>query len=286
MEAAAAPWWIWPLVLFAVTFGLGIVAVLAGVGGGVLFVPIVGGFFPFHLDFVRGAGLLLALSGALAAGPGLLRGGLASLRLAMPLALVGSITSIGGALLGLALPVATVQTALGVTILAIAALMWGARKSEHPEVASPDALGTALRMHGVFHDPASGKDIEWKVHRTPAAFVAFAGIGILAGMFGLGAGWANVPVFNLMMGVPLKLSVGTSGFLLSVVDTSAAWIYINRGAVLPMLVAPSIIGVMLGARIGVRLLRVAPAAMVRRLVIILLVVAGARALLKGLGVWN
>jgi len=286
MEAAAAPWWIWPLVLFAVTFGLGIVAVLAGVGGGVLFVPIVGGFFPFHLDFVRGAGLLLALSGALAAGPGLLRGGLASLRLAMPLALVGSITSIGGALLGLALPVATVQTALGVTILAIAALMWGARKSEHPEVASPDALGTALRMHGVFHDPASGKDIEWKVHRTPAAFVAFGGIGILAGMFGLGAGWANVPVFNLMMGVPLKLSVGTSGFLLSVVDTSAAWIYINRGAVLPMLVAPSIIGIMLGARIGVRLLRVARAATVRRLVIILLVVAGTRALLKGLGVWN
>ena len=286
MEAAAAPWWIWPLVLFAVTFGLGVVAVLAGVGGGVLFVPIVGGFFPFHLDFVRGAGLLLALSGSLAAGPGLLRGGLASLRLAMPLALVGSITSIGGALLGLALPVATVQTALGVTILAIAALMWGARKSEHPEVASPDALGTALRMHGVFHDPASGKDIEWKVHRTPAAFVAFAGIGVLAGMFGLGAGWANVPVFNLMMGVPLKLSVGTSGFLLSVVDTSAAWIYINRGAVLPMLVAPSIIGIMLGARIGVRLLRVAPAATVRRLVIILLVVAGTRALLKGLGVWN
>ena len=118
MEAAAFPWWIWPLSLFAVTFLLGIVAVLAGVGGGVLFVPIVGGFFPFHLDFVRAAGLLLALSGALSAGPALLRGGLASLRLAMPLALVGSITSIGGALLGLALPTAFVQSALGVTILA------------------------------------------------------------------------------------------------------------------------------------------------------------------------
>ena len=32
----------------------GFVAVPSGVGGGVLFVPIVGGFFPFHLDFVRG----------------------------------------------------------------------------------------------------------------------------------------------------------------------------------------------------------------------------------------
>ena len=32
-------------------------------GGGVLFVPIVGGFFPFNIDFVRGAGLLVALAG-------------------------------------------------------------------------------------------------------------------------------------------------------------------------------------------------------------------------------
>src|SRR5688572_18870457 len=286
MEAAALPWWIWPLALFAVTFLLGIVAVLAGVGGGVLFVPIVGGFFPFHLDFVRGTGLLLALSGALSAGPALLRGGLASLRLAMPLAVVGSITSIAGALLGLALPTAFVQTALGVTILAIAALMWRSKTSEQPEGVRPDPLGEALRMHGVYHDPASGRDVEWRVQRTAASFFAFAGIGVLAGLFGLGAGWANVPVFNLLMGVPLKLSVGTSGFLLSVFDTSAAWIYINRGAVLPLIVAPSIIGVMLGAKIGARLLRVAPAATVRRIVIGLLLAAGARALLKGLGWWN
>src|SRR5688500_13067289 len=97
-------WWIWPLALFAVSFAIGAVAVVAGVGGGVLFVPIVGGFFPFHLDFVRGAGLLLALCGALSAGPSLLRSGTASLRLAMPLALVGSAASIGGALIGFSLP--------------------------------------------------------------------------------------------------------------------------------------------------------------------------------------
>jgi uncharacterized membrane protein YfcA len=204
----------------------------------------------------------------------------------MPLAVVGSITSIAGALLGLALPTAFVQTALGVTILAIAALMWRSKKSEQPEGVRPDPLGEALRMHGVYHDPASGRDVEWRVQRTAAAFFAFAGIGVLAGLFGLGAGWANVPVFNLLMGVPLKLSVGTSGFLLSVIDTSAAWIYINRGAVLPLIVAPSIIGVMLGAKIGARLLRVAPAARVRRIVIGLLLVAGARSLLKGLGWWH
>ena len=136
-------WWLWPLALFAVTFAIGIVAVLAGVGGGVLFVPIVGALFPFHLDFVRAAGLLLALTGALSAAPALLRSGLASLRLAMPLALAGSITSIIGALIGLALPTGAVQLALGATILAIALLMWRGRQADSTELPSPDPAGTA-----------------------------------------------------------------------------------------------------------------------------------------------
>jgi uncharacterized membrane protein YfcA len=112
----------------------------------------------------------------------------------------------------------------------------------------------------------------------------FAGIGMLAGMFGLGAGWANVPALNLLMGAPLKLAVGSSGLVLSVVDTSAAWVYLNRGAVLPIIVAPSIIGVMLGAKVGARLLRVAHPLVVRRIVVVLLLLAGSRALLKGFGI--
>ena len=278
-------WWVWPVALFAITFAMGVVAVLAGVGGGVLFVPIVGAFFPFHLDFVRAAGLLLALTSALAAAPALLRSGLTSLRLAMPLTVVSSLTSIAGALLGLALPTDELQIALGLTILGIALLMWRSRGAVNPAVTEPDALSVALGMQGLYHDPALGRDVPWQVHRTPAGFAAFAGIGMLAGMFGLGAGWANVPVLNLVMGAPLKLSAGTSGFLLSVVDTSAAWVYVHRGAVLPMLVVPSIIGVMLGAKIGVRLLRIAPAQTVRRLVMALLLVAGGRALFKGLAAW-
>jgi uncharacterized membrane protein YfcA len=277
-------WWVWPVALFAITFLMGIVAVLAGVGGGVLFVPIVSAVFPFHLDFVRAAGLLIALTSALSAAPSLLVNGLASLRLAMPLALIGSVTSIVGALVGLALPTDVVQIALGLIILAIALLMWRAGRAEHPEVRQPDALGAALGMHGVYHDPALGRDVSWQVHRTPGGFVAFAGIGVLAGMFGLGAGWANVPALNLLMGAPLKLSVGTSGVVLSVVDTSATWIYLNRGAVLPMIVVPSLIGVVLGAKVGARLLRVAPSSLIRKIVLTVLLIAGGRALLKGFGI--
>ena len=284
--AATLAWWAWPILLFVTTFALGIVAVLSGVGGGVLFVPIVGGFFPFHLDFVRGTGLLLALSGALSAAPTLIASGLASLRLAMPFALVGSTASIFGALLGLALPASLMQTALGASILAIAALMWRAKRSEFPEAGAPDPLGDALRLSGVFRDARDGTTHAWRVHRTPAGLAVFALIGMLAGMFGLGAGWANVPALNLLLGAPLKVSVATSGLVLAVTDTSAAWIYLHSGAVLPLLTVPSIIGMMLGAKIGARLLRVAPAAKIRVAVLALLLLAGVRSLLKGLGWWN
>jgi uncharacterized protein len=284
--AGTAPWWAWPLALFIVCFFLGIVAVPAGVGGGVLFVPIVAGFFPFHLDFVRGAGLLVALSGALSAGPRLLGGGLANLKLALPLALVASTSSIAGALIGLALPSSVVQAALGVAILGIVAVMASVKNSEFPRVDRPDRLSQALGMHGIFRDGATGLDMAWQAHRTPLGLVLFVGIGILAGLFGLGAGWANLPVLNLVMGVPLKVSAGTSSFILSLVDSSAAWIYLNEGAVLPIIAAPSVIGMMLGARIGARVLHVVRAIEIRRLVLVLLFFAGLRALAKGLGIWN
>jgi len=287
-EAAAGPasdamsWWVWPLVLLLVTFAMGIVAVLGGVGGGVLFVPIISGFFPFHLDFVRGCGLLVALSGALAAGPGLLKANLASLRLAIPMALIASSCAIVGAMLGLALPTHVVQTALGATILGIVVLMLMAKKSAMPEVERSDDLASALHIFGVYTEESTGEEVNWKVHRTPIGMLLFVGVGIMAGMFGLGAGWANVPVLNLLMGAPLKISVATSKFLLSITDTSAAWIYLNKGCVIPMMVVPSLVGIMLGSFIGVRILRVAKPTFVRWIVIALLFFAGAKALTKGL----
>ncbi len=141
---AAAPWWIWPIALFAVSFVIGIVAVLAGIGGGVLFVPIVGSFFPFHLDFVRGAGLLFALSGTLAAGPLLLRSGMASLRLVMPLGLAGSIASVIGAVVGLSMSADALQTVLGVTVIAIAILIWRSKAADL-RLVEPDALAQLSR---------------------------------------------------------------------------------------------------------------------------------------------
>ena len=278
-------WWVWLIILFLFTFFLGIVAVVTGVGGGALFVPIVSSFFPFHLDFVRGAGLLVALSGALSASPGLLKLGLANLKLALPMALVASIFSILGAVVGLALPTYVIQITLGIAIIAVVIIMISAKRSEYPEVSAPDPLSQALRIYGVYHEQSIDKDITWKIQRTPLGLLLFVVIGFLAGLFGIGAGWAIVPVFNLVLGAPLKLSVATSVFVLSI-NTTAAWVYLNSGAVLPLIAVPSIAGMMLGTRVGVRILAKARTKVLKTVVICFLCLAGLRALLKGLGIWN
>jgi hypothetical protein len=161
--------------------------------------------------------------------------------------------------------------------------MLTARKSVVPDVPVADSLSSALRIYGVYQEASTGQVIDWKIHRTAQGLALFIVIGIMAGMFGLGAGWANVPVLNLLMGAPLKISVATSKFLLSITDTSAAWIYLNNGCVIPMMVVPSLIGIMLGSFVGVRLLRVAKPGLVRWIVIGMLGFAGLKALSKGLG---
>jgi len=283
--SASLPWWAWVLLLFVLSFFLGVVSLLGGMGGGTLFVAIVGGFFPFHLDFVRGASLMVALSGALSAGPGLLRYGMGDLRLSLPAALMTSTGAIAGALVGLQLPAHIVQTALGLTILGIAFILARTKRAEYPSVPAADPLARRLGLKGSYLDRATGEEIPWQVHRTPLALLSFLAVGVMAGIFGIGGGWANTTILNLLMGAPLKVAVGTSKLIVALTDTSATWIYLHRGAILPIVVVPSILGMMLGSWAGVSILvRIAPIRL-RYIVIALLLFAGVRSLLKGLGVW-
>jgi len=278
------PWWSWSLILFGFTIVLGVVAVITGVGGGVLFVPIVSALFPFNFDFVRGAGLLVALCGALAAAPKLLKKGLASMELGLPLALLGSVGSMLGARVGLALPDKVVQTLLGFAVLLVVTLMAIAKKSEFPTVKKPDKLSQALGIYGIYKEESLSREINWSVHRTPIGLLLFVLIGFMAGMFGLGAGWANVPTLNLLLGAPLKIAIATSGFMLTITDTSAVWVYLNSGAVLPLVAVPSVAGMMIGTTLGARLLPFIKPKIARWIVIGLLLFTGVRYILIGFSI--
>lgn len=278
-------WWMYSIILFIISFILGMFVVMAGVGGGVLYTPLVSGFFPFHLDFVRGTGLFVALAGSIAAGPGLLKRGLADLRLSMPFALVASVFSIIGSFIGLALPSWLVQTLIGVTVITLAIVMTVGKKVEFPETKEPDRLSKTLAIYGIYYDENLRKIVEWRVQRGAQSLLMFAVIGLIAGMFGLGAGWINVPVLSIFMGIPLKIAAGTSKFLISITDSSAAWVYLNNGCVIPLITVPSVLGVMLGSYYGVVIMAKASPKVIRVAVVTILLIGGIRSLLKGLGIW-
>ena len=217
----------------------------------------------------------------------LLKSNLASLRLAMPVALIASAFSIVGAYVGLwlsALNPAYIQGSLGLLILMIVVVMLTSKSSAVPTVKPGNRITEALKLHGNYIEKTDGTEVNWQVHNTGVGLAAFVVVGFLAGLFGLGAGWANVPVLNLIMGAPLKVAVATSSFSLSITDTTAAWIYLNKGAVMPIIVIPSMIGIMLGAKIGAKILPYVQPALIRRMVIGVLLLAGVRSLMKAFGI--
>jgi uncharacterized membrane protein YfcA len=282
----ALPWWGWALILFGFTLVLGIVAVIAGVGGGTLFVPIVSAFFPFHFDFIRGTGLMVALCGAVAAGPKLLKEGLASIRLGMPLAIISSVCAVFGAQVGLALPDRLVQTMLGFAVVIVVALMVTVKKTEFPEIKGRDKVADLFGIRGVYYEKTLDRDIEWTVHRTLPGMLLFIVIGFMAGMFGIGAGWASVPALNILMGAPIKIAIATSGFIITINAPAGAWVYLNAGAVLPMIAIPSVAGMMIGTTLGARMLPNLRPKFARWIVIGILLLTGIRYILKGFSLWG
>lgn len=302
--------------LLVLCFLIGTAAVVAGVGGGVMFVPLASALFAIHVDFVRGAGLMVALVGAIAAAPALMERRLSRIRISIPLALAGSVGSVIGARLGLLVPENAIMLALAILMLAVAGQTayqgWRDYRRQNRLAAdggnerstpSPTAAGTAdtapanlneptnvppeglsarlvrsWGLYGSYLDPGSGEEVSWQARRIVPAMVLFIGIGMIGGALGVGAGWANVPVLASLMGLPVKMAAATSGLIIVANSGAAAWVYLRQGALDPLIVMPAVAGMIAGTRVGARLLGRARPETVRLLVVTVLVLAGARTL--------
>lgn len=282
-------WWAWPLIMFGFTFIIGLIAPVSGVGGGVLFVPLSTAFFPFSLDFIRGTGLIMGLTGALSSSPRLTRAGMANLRIMVPIVIVSILTSVPGGTVGLwvtnTYPAGQhiITTALGVLLFIIFYVMLRSDRVEFPKVLMQGPLAKGLGLEGAWYESSMACVIEYKATRLRWGLLAFAAVGFVAGMFGLGAGWASVPVLNLIMGCPIKVATSTTMLIISANSAAASWVYLANGAVLPLLVLPSVLGMTLGARIGTRLAMKAKPRVVRYLVMGIMLFSAILDIVKGLG---
>jgi uncharacterized membrane protein YfcA len=90
-----------------------------------------------------------------------------------------------------------VKISLGVVLFLMLVALATSKNVELPKVDKVDKLSKMLDINGSWYEPTLGRVVEYRTTNLPIAMLAFSGVGFIAGMFGLGAGWANVPVLNL-----------------------------------------------------------------------------------------
>ena len=107
--------------------------------------------------------------------------------------------------------------------------------------------------------------------------------GLVSALLGVGSGTLKVPAMDVAMRMPIKASAATSDFMIGVTAAASAGTYFARGQINPLLASPVTIGVLVGAFIGAKLLgKIAPK-IVQRLFIVIMLVAAAEMLYRGLG---
>ena len=277
------------LIIFAVCTVIGIIAVLGGVGGGVLFTPLFMGFTPIDSFIIRATGLFVAMCGSLIAARPFLKKGLANIRILFFAAVPYSICAIIGALMAGWIDQsmgetgdAVIKLALGLLVVGIAGLIiFGGSKTEYPEVDCVDSFTERMGLAMSYWEQSLGKVVDYKVKRAPIGILMFCVVGLISGLFGLGAGWAMVPVFNLGMMAPLKVAASCSKVLIGVGDTAAVWPYLNHGALFPLFAVPAMLGVVLGTIIGSRIMLKIKAGPVRYLIIIVMIFSGSKLVWDG-----
>jgi uncharacterized protein len=120
------------------------------------------------------------------------------------------------------------------------------------------AAAAMLRKRGSDDSRAAVSSCENAWRERPAMVIAVGvGVGVMTGLFGVGGGFIVVPAWTLVMGCPVRVSVGASLFVI-VLNSTAAFVShmgfssIDLGVAVPFAVA-GVVGAVLGERFSDRL---------------------------------
>jgi uncharacterized protein len=80
------------------------------------------------------------------------------------------------------------------------------------------------------------------------------GAGLLSALLGIGSGVLKIPAMDTALGLPIKVSSATSNFMIGVTAAASAGAYYMRGAIVPAIAGPVVLGSVIGALLGARLL--------------------------------
>ncbi|MFP3870860.1 MAG: sulfite exporter TauE/SafE family protein [Syntrophobacteria bacterium] len=286
-----SPTAMWTIVFgsFVLSTAIAIVAVIAGIGGGVLFTPLVMAFTSIDTLIVRATGLVVAMfSGLISSGP-FMKKGLSDIKLVFYCSVPIVVGAMGGSFAAIALAQylgaagdALVRLSLGVLLIFIAVIfIIGGTKTEYPEPKKIDRLSNKLDLRGGYWEESLNRPVYYQSTRPLLGGILFLLVGFTGGFFGLGGGWAVVPVLNLVMSTPLKVSAACSGVLLALGNSCAIWPYITYGALIAVFAAPWMLGQVVGGIMGAHILARIKAGIVRKILIVLLFLTSIKLVSRG-----
>lgn len=270
------------LSLLVVSFGAGLMGALAGVGGGLIIVPVLTLWFGVDVRLAAGASIVSVIATSSGAAVAYLREGWANLRIATFLQLATVIGAIVGALVVSDVPTSALLLILAVVLLLSAGAQL-VRLADEPG-AGPTDTDRRLRLEGSYFSLRLGRTVAYGAQRIVPGFMVMLAAGALSGLLGIGSGALKVLAMDGLMGLPLKVSSATSNFMIGVTAAASVGIYLSRGLVDVRLAAPVTLGVLGGAMVGARLLPRLTNRQVRLLFIPVLLVIAAETLLRALGV--
>ncbi|WP_243094696.1 sulfite exporter TauE/SafE family protein [Thermus thalpophilus] len=258
----------------------GLLGSLTGLGGGVVLVPLLVLAFKVDLHHALGASLVSVVATSSGAAAAYVREGYINLRLGMFLETATTLGALLGANLLGVLPKRWVAVLFGLVLLHSAYLSFRSRHQDQPlPPTASHPLTARLRLGGRYPTPRG--EVAYGVRRLPQGFLLMVLAGALSGLLGIGSGALKVLAMDRVMGLPYKVSTTTSNFMIGVTAAASAGLYFRRGYVDPWVAFPVVLGVLLGAFLGARLLPGTPTPRLRLVFALAIAALGVQMLVQG-----
>ncbi|WP_027385903.1 sulfite exporter TauE/SafE family protein [Chryseobacterium gregarium] len=241
------------IILFLGAISAGLLGSLTGLGGGVIIIPLLTLGFGVPMHYAIGASLISVIGTSSGAAVAFVKEGFTNMRIGMFLEIATTAGAIAGALVSGMLNPNTIGIIFA-SILLLTVILNLKGKPDHQEPVIKGSLEEKLKLFGTFPDKGIMKG--YSARNTVPGFFMMMFAGAMSGLLGIGSGALKVLAMDNMMKLPFKVSTTTSNFMIGVTAVASALIYFQRGEIIPVIVAPVLIGVVVGSFIGSKTLMV------------------------------
>ena len=226
---------------------------MLGLGGGVILVPVLTLAFGVKLQSAIAASAISVVANSVSGSQAYLRLRYTNLRLGLVLVVPTAAGALAGGLLVVSLPAGVLRAIFAIFLLAVAALMIVRRSARVRALAPPVSADDPYFLEGRYADGPQSDVVHYVPRKLRTGLLGSGLAGMISGLFGIGGGPLTVPMMVLMMRVPLKAAASTSGFMVGLTASVSAFVYYNAGFVDPSVTVPALFGIIVGARVGVRI---------------------------------